>query len=67
MRDITFADAVGFPINRVEKVGYVRNLIERNIGLWALAWSFQAYSGIPQRYLFFWQAGIAISGETPGY
>ena len=24
MRDITFADAVGFPINRVEKVGYVR-------------------------------------------
>ncbi len=27
MRDITFADAVGFPINRVEKVGYIRSLL----------------------------------------
>ena len=29
MRDITFADAVGFPINRVEKVGYVRSLLSK--------------------------------------
>ena len=27
MRDITFADAVGFPINRVEKVDYIRSLL----------------------------------------
>ena len=29
MRDITFANAVGFPINRVEKVGYVRSLLSK--------------------------------------
>lgn len=29
MRDMTFANAVGFPINRVEKVGYVRNLLSK--------------------------------------
>lgn len=29
MRDITFADAVGFPINRVEKIGYIRNLLSK--------------------------------------
>ena len=29
MRDITFADAVGFPINRVEKIGYIRSLLEQ--------------------------------------
>ena len=29
MRDITFQNNVGFPINRVEKVGYVRRLLER--------------------------------------
>ena len=29
MRDITFADAVGFPINRVEKVGYIRSLLSK--------------------------------------
>ena len=28
MRDITFQNSVGFPINRVEKVGYVRRLLE---------------------------------------
>ncbi|MEY8519279.1 LPD25 domain-containing protein, partial [Lachnospiraceae bacterium 29-84] len=29
MRDVTFQDNVGFPINRVEKVGYVRRLLEQ--------------------------------------
>ena len=29
MRDITFQNEVGFPINRVEKVGYVRKLLEQ--------------------------------------
>ena len=29
MRDITFQSSVGFPINRVEKVGYVRRLLEQ--------------------------------------
>ena len=29
MRDITFAAAVGFPINRVEKVGYIRSLLSK--------------------------------------
>ena len=29
MRDITFADAVGFPINRVEKIGYIRSLLSK--------------------------------------
>ena len=29
MRDITFADAVGYPINRVEKIGYIRRLLEQ--------------------------------------
>ena len=29
MRDITFADAVGFPINRVEKTGYIRSLLSK--------------------------------------
>ena len=29
MRDITFQNNVGFPINRVEKIGYVRRLLER--------------------------------------
>ena len=29
MRDITFQNSVGFPINRVEKVGYVRRLLEQ--------------------------------------
>ena len=29
MRDITFQNNVGFPINRVEKVGYVRMLLEQ--------------------------------------
>ena len=29
MRDMTFADAVGFPVNRVEKVGYVRSLLSK--------------------------------------
>ena len=29
MRDITFQNNVGFPINRVEKVGYVRRLLEQ--------------------------------------
>ena len=29
MRDMTFANAVGFPINRVEKVGYVRSLLSK--------------------------------------
>ena len=27
MRDVTFEDAVGFPINRVEKIDYVRSLL----------------------------------------
>ena len=30
MRDITFQNSVGFPINRVEKVGYVRRLLEQS-------------------------------------
>lgn len=29
MRDMTFADAVGFPINRVEKIGYIRSLLSK--------------------------------------
>ena len=29
MRDLTFADAVGFPINRVEKIGYIRSLLSK--------------------------------------
>ena len=29
MRDITFQKNVGFPINRVEKIGYVRRLLEQ--------------------------------------
>ena len=29
MRDITFQNSMGFPINRVEKVGYVRRLLEQ--------------------------------------
>lgn len=29
MRDITFQNSVGFPINRVEKVGYIRRLLEQ--------------------------------------
>ena len=29
MRDITFQNGMGFPINRVEKVGYVRRLLEQ--------------------------------------
>ena len=29
MRDMTFAGAVGFPINRVEKVGYIRSLLSK--------------------------------------
>lgn len=27
MRDVTFEDSVGFPINRVEKIDYVRSLL----------------------------------------
>ena len=29
MRDITFKESVGFPINRVEKIGYIRSLLEQ--------------------------------------
>lgn len=29
MRDMTFANAVGFPINRVEKIGYIRSLLSK--------------------------------------
>lgn len=29
MRDMTFANAVGFPINRVEKIDYIRNLLSK--------------------------------------
>ena len=29
MRDITFQNSMGFPINRVEKIGYVRRLLEQ--------------------------------------
>ena len=29
MRDVTFQNNVGFPINRVEKIGYVRRLLEQ--------------------------------------
>jgi hypothetical protein len=29
MRDITFQNSAGFPINRVEKIGYVRRLLEQ--------------------------------------
>ena len=29
LRDITFQNNVGFPINRVEKIGYIRNLLEQ--------------------------------------
>ena len=29
MRDITFQNNAGFPINRVEKIGYIRNLLEQ--------------------------------------
>ena len=28
MRDVTFEDSVGFPINRVEKIDYVRSLLD---------------------------------------
>ena len=27
MRDVTFQNSTGFPINRVEKIGYVRRLL----------------------------------------
>lgn len=29
MRDVTFQNSVGFPINRVEKIGYIRSLLEQ--------------------------------------
>ena len=29
MRDMTFANAVGFPVNRVEKIDYIRNLLSK--------------------------------------
>lgn len=29
MRDITFQNGTGFPINRVEKIGYIRSLLEQ--------------------------------------
>ena len=29
LRDITFQNATGFPINRVEKIGYIRRLLEQ--------------------------------------
>ena len=29
MQDMTFANAVGFPINRVEKIGYIRSLLSK--------------------------------------
>ena len=29
MRDITFQNEAGFPVNRVEKIGYVRRLLEQ--------------------------------------
>ena len=29
MRDMTFANAVGFPINRVEKIGHIRSLLSK--------------------------------------
>ncbi len=29
MRDITFQNDVGFPINRIEKIGYIRRLLEQ--------------------------------------
>ena len=29
MRDMTFANTVGFPINRVEKIGYIRSLLSK--------------------------------------
>ncbi len=29
MRDITFKDSIGFPINRVEKIDYIRSLLEQ--------------------------------------
>ncbi len=29
MRDITFENHVGFPINRVEKISYIRRLLEQ--------------------------------------
>ena len=29
LRDITFQNSVGFPINRVEKIGYIRRLLEQ--------------------------------------
>ena len=29
MRDMTFANAVGFPINSVEKIGYIRSLLSK--------------------------------------
>ena len=32
MRDITFQNNVGFPINRVEKIGYIRRLLEQQAG-----------------------------------
>ncbi|HBF8218554.1 TPA: DEAD/DEAH box helicase family protein [Clostridioides difficile] len=32
MRDVTFQNGTGFPINRVEKIGYVRRLLEQAQG-----------------------------------
>ncbi len=32
MRDVTFEDSVGFPINRVEKIDYVRSLLAKQSG-----------------------------------
>ncbi len=32
MRDVTFEDSVGFPINRVEKIDYVRSLLAEQSG-----------------------------------
>ena len=29
LRDVTFQNSVGFPINRVEKIGYIRSLLEQ--------------------------------------
>ena len=29
LRDITFQNNVGFPINRVEKIGYIQKLLEQ--------------------------------------
>lgn len=32
MRDVTFQNSTGFPINRVEKIGYIRRLLEQAQG-----------------------------------